>query len=173
MQVFFSTGLPSFTLLPPLPFVCLHSNLLPPNWNFQFSGLGRLCTDGTLWPHPHNSSDGTFGNDFLFWAELCRTIGQGINACFGGALSALVLSILMKAGVGISFPFGGIGHDLATYKFVEAGTVLDHGVSSLSSRMTDVAVAEALDCRGVGCFSIRGLFRLGINRISPPSALRN
>ena len=80
-----------------------------------------------------------------------RVIGWRIAACFGGALSALGLSsILMKAGVGISFPFGGIGHDLATNKFVEARTVLGHWVSSPVSRIIDVAVAEALGCRGVG-----------------------
>ena len=119
-------------------------------------------------PLPYNSSDGTFGNDVLFGAELPRTIGQGIAACLGGALSTLVPSILMKAGVQISFPFKGIGHDLAKNKFVEARTMLGHGVSSLVSGMADLAVAKALGCRGVGCCSIRGVLRLGINRTSPP-----
>ena len=36
---FFSTGLPSLTFLPPLPFAYLHSNLFP--WNLLFSGLGQ------------------------------------------------------------------------------------------------------------------------------------
>ena len=111
-------------------------------------------------PHPHSSSD-----DLLFWAELPRTTGQGIAAFFGGALSALGLSpIVMKAGIGISFPVGGISHDLARNKFVEARTVLGHGVSSLVSE----AVAGALGCKGVGCCSIRELFKLGIDGSSPP-----
>ena len=76
----------------------------------------------------------------------------------------------MKDGVGISFPFGGISHDLATNKFVEARTVLSHGVSSLVSGMAEVPVAETLGCRGVGCCSIGGLLRLGINGTSPPWA---
>ena len=111
---------------------------------------------GSMGPHPHNSSDGAFGNNTLSMADLPRTIGWGIAACFGGALSASGLSsILIKAGVGISFPFWGIGHDLATNKLFEAITVLGHGVSSLVGGMADVAVAETLGCRGVGCCSIR------------------
>ena len=124
---------------------------------------------GHCGPHPHNSSNGTFGNDFLFWDILPRTIGWGIAAWFGGALSASGLfPILMKAGIRISFPFDGIGHDLAKNKFVEARTVLDHGISSLVGGMVDVAVAGALSCRGVGCCSIKELLRLGINGTSPP-----
>ena len=70
---------------------------------------------GHYGPHPCNSFDGAFGIDLLFWAELPRTIGHGVTACFGGTLSALGLSsILMKAGIGISFPFRGIDHNLAT-----------------------------------------------------------
>ena len=119
---------------------------------------------GHCGPPTHNSSD-----DLLFWAELPWTIGQGIAACFDGALSELGLSsILMKAGNGISFPFRGIGPDLATNKSVEAGTVLGHGVSSLVSGMAAEAVAGALGFKGVGCCSIRGLFRLGINGTSFP-----
>ena len=38
---FFSTGLTSFAFLPPLPFVYLHSNLLP--WNLLFSALGQTA----------------------------------------------------------------------------------------------------------------------------------
>ena len=74
----------------------------------------------------------------------------------------------MKAGIGISFPFGGICHDPVTNKFVEAGTVLGLGVSSLVFGMIDVTVVEALGCGGVGCCSIGGLLRLGINGTSPP-----
>ena len=56
-------------------------------------------------------------------------------------------------------PIWGIHHDLATNKLVEAGTVFDHGVSSLVSRAADVAVPV-----GVGCFfSIGGLLWLGVN----------
>ena len=73
----------------------------------------------------------------------------------------------MKAGIGISFPFGGIGYDLATNKFVEARMVLGHKVLSLVSGIANVAVAEALGCKGVGCCSIRELLRLGINGTSP------
>ena len=72
---FFSTGLPSFTFLPPSFFVYLHSNLLP--WNLLFSGWGGLCTDGHCGPHLHNSSD-----DFLFGAELLRTIGRVLLPAF-------------------------------------------------------------------------------------------
>ena len=72
----------------------------------------------------------------------------------------------MMAGAGISFSFGGIGHDLAINKLVEAGTLFGHGVTSLVGGMADVAVAEALDSRGVGCCSIRGLLRLQINGTS-------
>ena len=126
--------------------------------------FGADCTQmGHYGPHPHNSSD-----ELLFWSELDRTFGQGIAICFGGAISVLGLSsISMKAGIGISFPFGGIGHDLATNKFVEARTVLGRGVSSLVGGMADEAVAGALGCKGVGCCSIGGLFRLGINGTSP------
>ena len=74
----------------------------------------------------------------------------------------------MMAGVGISFPFGGIGHDLATNKFVEAGTVLGHGVVYLVIGMADEAVAEALDSRDVVCCSIGGLLQLGISGPYPP-----
>ena len=102
--------------------------------------------------HPHDSSDGAFHNDLLFWAELPRTIGWGNTACFSVALSALDLSsILMKAGIEILFPFGGVGHDLAMNKFVGVRIVLSHGISSLVSGIADVAVAEALGCKGVGC----------------------
>ena len=50
---------------------------------------------GHCGPHLHNSSDGTFGTDMVFWVELHRTIVQGIIAYFGGAFSASGLSILM------------------------------------------------------------------------------
>ena len=73
----------------------------------------------------------------------------------------------MKAVIGDSFPFGGIGHDLTTNKSVEAGTVLDHGVSSLVSGMAAKVVTGALGCKGVHCGSVRGLFGFGINGISP------
>ena len=73
----------------------------------------------------------------------------------------------MKAVIEISFPFWGIGHDLAINKFVEAGTMLGHEVSSLVTGMAAPAVAGALGCKGVGCCCIRGLFRLGINGTSP------
>ena len=67
----------------------------------------------------------------------------------------------MEAGIGISFPFWGIGHDdLATNKLVDAGTALGHGVSSLVGGMAAEAVAGALGYKGVG-------FRLGINGTSP------
>ena len=113
---------------------------------------------GHCGPHPHTSSD-----DLLFWADLLWTIVWGVTACFCGALSVLGLSsILKKAGIGISFPFGGITHDdLAANKFVEAGTVLGHWVSSTFSGMAAEAVAGALGCKGVG-------FRLGINGTYPP-----
>ena len=143
----FSTGLSSFTFfllcfcLSPFQSSSLESSV------FRF---GLDCAQmGHCGPHPHNSSDD------LFWAELPRTIGWGITTCFGGALSALGLSsILMKAGIGISFPFGQMGHDLATNKFVEAGTVLGHEVSSLVSGMAAEAVAGALGCKGIGCCSL-------------------
>ena len=156
----FSTGLPSFTFLPPLLFVYLHSNLLPQN------PLFRLRADytqmGYCGPHPCSSSD-----DLMFWAELSRTIGSGIATCFGGAFSTLGLSyILMKVGIGISFPFRGISQDLATSKFVQAGTVFGDGVSCIVSGMAAEAVAGALGCKGIGCCSLRGLFRLGINGAS-------
>ena len=72
------------------------------------------------------------------------------------------------AGAGILFSLGVIGHDLATNKFVEAQTVLGHGVTSLVGGMADVAVAEALDSRDVGCCSIGWLLRLGVNGPSSP-----
>ena len=56
----------------------------------------------------------------------------------------------------------------ATNKFVEARTVFGHGVSSLVGGMAAEAVAGALGCKSVGCCSIRGLSRLGINGTSPP-----
>ena len=74
----------------------------------------------------------------------------------------------MKAGIGISFPIGGISQYLATNKSVEAGMVLGHGVLSLVSGMPDVAVAEALGCKDAGCCSIGELLKLGINGTSPP-----
>ena len=128
-------------------------------------------------PHLHNSSDGTIGNDMLllFGAEFPRTIGQEITACFCGAFSVSGLFTLRVAGAGISFLLGGIVHDLATNKFVEAGTVLGHGIASLVCWMAEVAVAGALGsrhvalgCRHVSCCSIGGLLRLGINGLSPP-----
>ena len=94
----------------------------------------------------------------------------GVSVCFGGALSVLGFSsILMKAVVSMSFPFGGIDHDLATNKFVETRTVLGQGVSSLVSGMAAEVVAGALGCKGVGCCSIRGLVGLGINGTSSSS----
>ena len=76
----------------------------------------------------HNSSDGTLGNDVLSWfgAELHRTIGQGIGACIGRTFFTSGFFILCMAGAGMMFLFGGIGHDLATNKFVKARTVLSH-----------------------------------------------
>ena len=65
----------------------------------------------------------------------------------------------------MSFPFGGTGHDLATNKYVEAGTVLGHGVASLVGW---VAVAEALGSRDAGCCSIGGLLQIGISGPSSP-----
>ena len=154
--------LPSFVFLPLLPSVCLHSNLLPPNQNLLVFRFGADCAQiGHCGPHLHNSSDGTFGNDMLllYGAELPRTIGWGITSCFGGAFSALGFSILMMAGAGILFLFGGISHDLETNKFVEARTVFGYGVASLIGWMADVAVPEALGCRDVGCCSIRRLLQ--------------
>ena len=46
--------------------------------------------------------------------------------------------------------------------------MLGHMVSSLVGGMAAEAVARALGCEGVGCCSIRGLFRLGIKGTSPP-----
>ena len=46
--------------------------------------------------------------------------------------------------------------------------MLGHRVASIVSQMADVAVAETLDSRDVGCCSIGGLLRLGINGTSPP-----
>ena len=71
------------------------------------------------------------------------------------------------AGAGMWFLFGRIGHDLATNKFVEAQTVLGHGVATLVGGMADVAVAEALGSGDAGCCSIGGLFQMGISR--PPT----
>ena len=71
-------------------------------------------------------------------------------------------------GAGILFSFRGIGHDLATNKLFEARTVLGHGLVSLVRGMADVAVAETLGSRDVGCCSIEGLLQLGINRPSAP-----
>ena len=99
----------------------------------------------------------------LSWA-----IGQGIAACFCGAFSILGLSsILIKAGIGISFPFGRIGHnDLATNKFVEAGTMLGHGVSSLVGGMAAKAVAGALGCKVLDFGSgLMGLLLLGASTL--------
>ena len=103
---------------------------------------------GHCGPHPHASSA-----DLLFWADVPWTIAWEITACFGGAFSS-DFSILMKVGVGTSFTLRRIGHDdLATNKFVEAGTVFGHEVSSLVGRAVDVAVPVALVC----CCSIGGL----------------
>ena len=150
---------------------CLLYVSIPPQSESSGFGFGEDAPQ--TWncgPHLHNSSDGTLGNDVLLLcgAELPRTIGWGITACLGGEFSASGLSILRRAGAGILFPFGGIGHDLATNKFVEAGTVLDHGVESLVGGMADVAVAETLGSRDVGCCSIGGLLQLGINGPLPP-----
>ena len=72
------------------------------------------------------------------------------------------------AGTGMSFLLGQIGHDLATNVFVEAGTLLGHGVASLVGGMADVAVAEASGSRDAGCCSIGGLLQMGISRPSSP-----
>ena len=125
---------------------------------------------GHCGPHLHNSSDDTLGNGMLllFGAELPRTTGWGITAYFGGTFSASGLFILCMAGTGMSFLFGEIGHDLATSKFIEAGTVLGHGVASLVGGMADVAVLEALDSRDAGCCSIWALLQMGISGPSSP-----
>ena len=72
------------------------------------------------------------------------------------------------AGAGMSFLFGQISHNLAANKFIEAATVLGHGVASLIGGMADVAVVEALGSSDAGCCSIRGLLQMGISRLSSP-----
>ena len=159
-QVLLSISPPSFAFLPFLPSVCFHTNLLP-NWDLLALVWGQT---GHCGPHLHNSSDGTFGNGMLlFGAELPRTIGQGIVSCFDGAFSALSLFSLRMGGAGSLFLIGGIGHDLATNKFVEAGTVLGNGLAFLVCGMADMAVAEALGSRDAGCSSIMGLLQMGIS----------
>ena len=127
--------------------------------------FGTDCTQmGNCSPiHTHLLLTCCFGLIYL------GPMGWGLLPAFGRTLSASVLfSILMKAGMGISFPFRGIGHDdLATNKFVEAGAMLGHGISSVVGGMEAEVVAGALGCTGIGCGSIGGLFGLGINGTSP------
>ena len=170
LQVFFSPW-SSFLLLFLLCFLPVSIPVFfLPTGIFSFQVWGTLRTDGALWVPVYTILlIAHLGNDLLFWDELPRTIGWGIAACFGGALSALGLSsILRKAGIGISFPFGGIGHDLGHKKFVEARMVLGHGVSSLVSGMQMWQWPKALSYKCVGCCSIRELLRLGINGTSSP-----
>ena len=128
-------------------------------WIFCFQVQGGLCTDGSLWSHPYISSA-----DLLFSSNLFCTIAWGIAASFGGVFS-FDFSVLTKVGVGTSFTLGGIGHDdLATNKFVEAGTVFGHGVSSLVGGAVNVTVVVALGC----CCAVGGLLQLGWMGFLPP-----
>ena len=134
------------------------------------SGCGADCAQTDhCGPHLHKSACGTAGNVMLlFGAGLPRTIGWGIAACFGGVSSALGLYIFWMADAGLSFLLDGIGHDLVINKFIEAGTVLGHGVSSLVDGMAGMAVAGALGTRGASCSSIGGLLWMGISMPSFP-----
>ena len=99
-------------------------------------------------PHPHSSSA-----YLLFWVKLFCTIAQLIAASFGEAFSS-AFSILTKVGVGASFTLGVIDCDpIVTNKFVEAGTVFGHGVSSLVCGAVNVAAAVGMGC----CSAIKGL----------------
>ena len=118
--------------------------------------FGLDCVQmGHCGPHPHASSVG-----LLFWG-LFSIRPQGIAAYFGWVFSS-AFSALTKVGVGTSFTLGRIGHDaLATNKFVEAGIVFGHGVSSLVGGAVDAAVVVAL-----GFCTIGGLPQLGMNGLS-------
>ena len=67
----------------------------------------------------------------------------------------------MMAGSGILFSFRQIDYDLAPNKFVEARTVLGHGLSSLVGGMADVEVDEALGSRGVGLLFHQRIIEVG------------
>ena len=102
-----------FIFLPLLsfPFCLLYVSIpiffLPTRIFWLWYGVDCAQT-GHCGPHLHNSSHGILGNDvlLLLGAELPRTIGQEIAACFGGAFSALGLFILSMAGAGMSFLWG-------------------------------------------------------------------
>ena len=74
---------------------------------------------GQCGPHVHFSSAG------LLFLSLFKTIAQGVAATLGGTSAFSILT------VGVSV--GGIGQFApASNRFVEAGTVLGQGVSSLT-----------------------------------------
>ena len=100
---FFSTDLPFF------PFYLTPSNPLPQN--LLLSGLGWTSHRwGISVPiHTILLMIHCLGVDYLV------PLNGGIAACFGGAFSSGFF-VIIKAGAGTSFPFGGIGHDLATNK---------------------------------------------------------
>ena len=99
---------------------------------------------GQCSPHLHSSSAG-----LLLWG-LFDTRAHGMAATLGGIFSS-AFSILITVGVSV----GGIGQDaLALNKFVEAGMVLGHGVSSLFCGVVAVTA-------GSGCCSSWELLQLG------------
>ena len=92
--------------------------------------------------HPHAFSAG-----LLLWG-LFSIVAWGTAACFGGVFFS-ASSVLTMVGVGTLFTLGGIGHDaLATNKFVEAGILFGHGVSSLV--VGAVNVTAVVGCCGIG-----------------------
>ena len=94
---------------------------------------------GQCGPHLHSSSTG-----LLLWG-LFNTRAWGMAVTLGGTST---FSILITVGVSV----GGIGQDaLALNKFVEAGMVLGHGVSSLFCGV--VAVTAASGCCSWDCYT--------------------
>ena len=132
---FLLAGLPSYF------FVCHHPNIL---LYLLILCLGWIvCRWGIVVPP-------TCFSCLFVILRFFRIRAWGIAVCFGGVISS-VFSVLIKVGVGMSFMFGGIGHDtLETNKLVDSSKVFGHGVSSLVVGAVDVAMVAVLGCCVIG-----------------------